>query len=91
MNNQIENSVEQYLKLKLQIEELENQLQPIKKQLEEHAKLQPEKTFFSFGRKISLVDAVREHFELKKAKEVISQDVLTPFIKDVHYTQLRVK
>ncbi|NBP13512.1 hypothetical protein EBU95_03820 [bacterium] len=91
MDNKIENSVEQYVNLKRQIEELEKQLEPVKKQLEEHAKVQPEKTFMAFGRKISLVDAVREHFELKKAKEVLAQEVLMPFIKDIHYTQLRVK
>lgn len=91
MENKIENSVEQYIQLKRQIEDLEKQLDPVKKELEEHAKAQPDKTFIALGRKISLVDAVREHFELKKAKEALAQEVLMPFIKDIHYTQLRVK
>lgn len=91
MKTNIELSVEQYLNLKRQMEELEKQLEPIKKDLEEHAKAQPEKTFIALGHKVSLVDATREHFELKKAKEVIASDVLSPFIKDIHYTQLRVK
>lgn len=91
MENKIENSVEQYIQLKRQIEELEKQLEPVKKQLEEHAKAQPEKAFTASGRKVFLVDAVREHFELKKAKEILAQEVLKPFIKDIYYTQLRVK
>lgn len=91
MSNKIEMSVEQYLNLKRQIEELEKQLEPVKKELEEHAKVQPEKTFMALGHKVSLVDATREHFELKKAKEIIASEVLLPFIKDIHYTQLRVK
>jgi hypothetical protein len=90
MNN-IEISLEQYLSLKRQMEELEKQLEPIKKELENHAKEQPEKTFTVLGHKVSLVDATREHFELKKAKEVLASEILLPFIKDIHYTQLRVK
>jgi len=91
MKTNIEMSVEQYLNLKRQMEELEKQLEPIKKDLEEHAKAQPEKTFMALGHKVSLIDATREHFELKKAKEIIAAEVLLPFVKNIQYTQLRVK
>ena len=87
----IEISLEQYISLKRQIEALEKQIEPIKKQLEIHAKDQPEKTFIALGHKVSLIDVTREHFELKKAKELLSAEVLSPFIKDIYYTQLRVK
>ncbi len=69
---------------------LEFALRPYRMILEEAALNAPGMKIELERFKILLVEAHRENFNLRKAKETLPLQIIVPFIKVVSYSQLRV-
>lgn len=82
-------TVEEYLALKAQAEQIETRLKEIKAIIE--GTIPVGGTYNYGGRKVSLTECIRENFQLKAARLLMPAEVLAPFVTLSVYTQLRVK
>lgn len=78
-----------YKILQSQLKELEDEIIPYKEKLE-LAALEAGGKLNLDEFKVSLVEAERDIFMLKEAKLRLPMPILSPFIKKISYTQLRV-
>ena len=86
---ELEKVVNEFKRLKLAQAELESRLAPLKEAIEKVVAKTPDHSMIVGLHKVTLVDQTREVFQLKDAKLVLGNK-LTPFIKPITYTSLRV-
>lgn len=84
----INDVVLEYKAMQKEIKALEEAMKPLKERLEAEA-LKAGGSLETGTFTIKLIEASREIFNLKDGKAALGS-ALTPFIKETHYTQLRI-
>jgi len=86
---ELQQAVIEYKRLKLKMDALQEQIEPLKKTLTAVAMKSPGHEFVAGPFKVTLSDAHREIFKLADAKQKFGAK-LKPFIEMIEYTILRV-
>ena len=86
----LEETVEAYLFLQEKIKKAEKELAEYKVLLEQAASDSEGNTLFVGDHRIKLVEATRENFNVKQARETLGNQILAPFTNLVTYTRLTV-
>lgn len=86
---ELEQTVIEYKRLKIKMDLLEQQIEPLKKTITAVALKSPGHKFVAGAFTVTLSDAHREIFKLADAKQKLGAK-LKPFIEMIEYTILRV-
>lgn len=90
IENDLEHMAAEYNKAKEQIKKLEESVAAYKEVLMSAAKeAGGEITVGEY--RVCSSEKTRTSFDLKAAQKVISEDILSPFMKETHFDELRVK